>query len=138
MIEKIFLESKGQNEIIEITDRVEKIVKKSKIKEGVCLIFSLGSTAGLTTIEYEQGLLNDFQQFLKKWVPDHSHYEHCKRWGDCNAVSHILSSLMKTFLLIPFQEGRLLLGPWQNIVFIDFDKRPRKREIIVQLFSSKE
>ena len=109
------------NDIIDITPEVEKIVSGSKIKKGVCLISSPGSTCGITTIEYEPELLKDFKEFLEKLVPSDKEYRHDKVWGEKNGFSHILSAIIKPFLAVPLEEGKLILGQWQQIVFLDFE-----------------
>lgn len=131
------INTKGFNDIIDITDKVSEIVKKSKVKDGICLVSSPGSTIGLTTIENDPNLLEDFKEFLEKWVPSDKPYRHNKTWGEANAPSHIRSALIKPFLTIPIEDGELVLGQWQNLVLIDFDNRPRNREIIVKIISAK-
>ena len=133
---KFTISTKGFTDIIDITDKVSKIVRDSKVKEGICLISSPGSTAGITTIEYEEGLIEDLKRTLEKIAPMNTDYEHCKKWGDCNGYAHIRSALLKPFLAVPIENGKLVLGQWQNIVFLDFDNRPREREIIVKIVSS--
>ena len=127
------IDTNGFNEIINITDRVTKIVKESKIKNGICLISCPGSTTGLTTIEYEPNLLKDFKEFLEKLVPSNKSYHHDQAGGEKNAPSHIRSALLKPFLVVPIENGELVLGTWQQITFIDFDNRPREREIVVKV-----
>ena len=127
------ISTKGFTDIIDITDKVFETVKNSKVKNGVCLVSSPGSTCGITTIEYEEGLIEDFKRVLEKIVPMNKDYEHCKKWGDCNGYAHIRSALIKPFLAVPIENGKLVLGTWQQIVFLDFDNRPREREIIVQI-----
>lgn len=130
---KFNISTKGFNDIIDITDKVSELVKKSKVKDGICLISSPGSTCGITTIEYETGLIEDLKKTLEKIAPMNKDYEHCKKWGDCNGYAHIRSALMKPFLAVPIENRDLLLGTWQQIVFIDFDNRPREREILVKV-----
>lgn len=130
---KFNISTKGNNDIIDITDKISDLVRKSGAKEGICLIFSPGSTIGLTTIEAEPNLLSDFKEFLEKLVPKNRPYRHDKTWGEANAPSHILSSLIKPFLAVPIEDGKLVLGTWQQITLIDFDTRPREREIIVKI-----
>ena len=129
----ISLSTKGFCDIIDITDRVAKKVKESGIEDGICLISCPGSTTGLTTIEYESGALKDLKKVLEEIVPMNENYEHCKKWGDCNGYAHIRSALLKPFLAVPVEKGKLLLGTWQQIVFLDFDNRPRKRELKVKV-----
>ncbi|XOB40148.1 MAG: secondary thiamine-phosphate synthase enzyme YjbQ [Candidatus Nealsonbacteria bacterium] len=127
--------TKGFTDIIDITPEVSDIIKKSKIKEGICSISCPGSTCGITTIEYESGLIEDLKRILEKIAPMSKDYEHCKKWGDCNGYAHIRSALLRPFLTLPIEKGRLVLGTWQQIAFIDFDNRPRKREILVKIIS---
>lgn len=136
MINRFKISTKGFNDIIDITAQVTKIVKESKVKEGVCLISCPGSTAGITTIEYEEGLIEDLKRTLEKIAPMSEDYEHCKKWGDCNGYAHIRSALLKPFLAVPIEDGKLVLGTWQNLVFLDFDNRPREREIIVKILGN--
>jgi secondary thiamine-phosphate synthase enzyme len=97
------------------------------------LISCPGSTAGLTTIEYDPNLLEDFKEFLEKIVPSNRSYRHDETWGDKNAFSHLRSALIKPFLTVPIENGKLMLGTWQQIVLVDFDNRPREREIIIKI-----
>ena len=128
------ISTKGFNDIIDITEKVSEIVKNSKIKEGICLMSCPGSTVGLTTIENDPNLLEDFKEFLEKLVPLNRPYRHDRTWGEKNAPSHIKSALIKPFLTVPIENGNLVLGQWQNIILIDFDNRPREREIMVKVF----
>jgi len=132
---KFSVKTKGFNDIIDITLGVEKEVEKSKVKDGICLISSPGSTCGLTTIEYEEGLIEDLKRTLEKIAPMNKDYEHCKRWGDCNGYAHIRSALLKPFLTVPIENGKLVLGQWQNLALLDFDNRSREREIIIKIVS---
>jgi len=132
---KFSISTKGFNDIIDITDKVAQIVEISKIKDGICLIFCPGSTCGITTIEYESGLIEDLKRVLDKLIPMSKDYEHCKKWGDCNGYAHIRSALLKPFLVVPIEEGKLLLGTWQQIAFIDFDNKSRNREISVKIIN---
>jgi len=129
------ISTKGFTDIIDITDKIFKIVRDSKVKEGICLISSSGSTCGITTIEYEGGVIKDLKRILEKIAPMSENYEHCKKWGDCNGYAHIRSALIKPFLAVPVENGKLVLGQWQNLVLIDFDNRPRDREVIVKVIS---
>lgn len=133
---KFKISTKGFNDIIDITSRVTEVVRKSKIRNGICLISCPGSTVGLTTIEAEPNLLADFKEFLEKLVPSNRSYRHDQTWGEANAPSHIRSALIKPFLMVPIENGKLILGTWQQIVLIDFDNRPREREIIVKVIKS--
>ena len=128
--------TRGFNEVVDITDKVFEIVEKSKVKDGLCLISCPGSTCGITTIEYESGAIEDLKRALERVAPMNENYEHCKKWGDCNGYAHIRSALLKPFLAVPIENGRLILGTWQNIVFLDFDNRPREREISIKIIKS--
>lgn len=130
------IKTKGFNDIIDITPQVSREVEKSKIKDGICLISSPGSTCGITTIEYEDGLIEDLKKALERIAPMNKDYEHCKKWGDCNGYAHVRSALINPFLAVPVENGKLVLGTWQNIAFLDFDNRPRTREILVKVISS--
>ncbi len=130
------ISTKGFTDIIDITPQVEKEVKKSGVKEGICLVFSPGSTCGITTIEYEEGAIKDLKRVLEIIAPMNTNYEHCKKWGDCNGYAHIRAALMKPCLAIPIENGRLVLGQWQSLILVDFDNKPRERTIIVKIVSS--
>jgi len=125
--------TEGFNDIIDITEKVSEIVKNSKVKDGICLISCPGSTCGITTLEAEPNLTSDFKEFLEKLVPSDKKYHHDQTWGEANAPSHIRSALIKPFLTVPIENGKLVLGTWQQCVLIDFDNRPREREIIVKI-----
>jgi len=131
------LSTKGFNDIIDITKQVSGAVEKAGKKEGICLVSCPGSTCGITTIEYEDGLVEDLKRVLEKIAPMNKDYEHCKKWGDCNGYAHVRSALIQPFLAVPIEDGKLALGSWQQIVFIDFDNRPREREIIIKAISNK-
>ncbi|GBD38913.1 hypothetical protein HRbin37_01174 [bacterium HR37] len=127
------LETKGETDLIDITRNVEKAIKDSGISSGIATVFVPGSTAGITTIEYESGAIKDFQRAVERLIPKGIPYEHDARWGDGNGYSHIRASFLGPSLTVPFSSSRLLTGTWQQIVLVDFDNRPRRREIIVQV-----
>lgn len=129
----ISLSTRGNTDIKDITSKVESIVKKSKVQNGMVLVFVPGSTASITTIEYEPGLLQDFPALMERIAPKNIEYEHHKRWHDGNGHSHVRAALMGPSLVVPVINGSLALGTWQQIVFVDFDNRPRNRKIIVQV-----
>ena len=129
------IKTKGFTDIIDITSQVSEIVKNFNVKNGICLVFIASSTCALTTIEYESGAIQDLKRALEIVAPMNEDYEHCKKWGDCNGYAHIRAALMKPGLVVPIENGKLILGTWQNIVLIDFDNRPREREIIVKVIS---
>jgi len=129
----ISINTKGFTDTIDITYEVTKIVEQSGIENGLVTIFCRGSTGTITTIEFESGVIEDLQRALEKIAPSNVPYEHDKRWGDGNGFSHVRAALMKPSLSIPLIQQKLILGTWQQIVFIDFDNRVRHREIFVQI-----
>ena len=131
--ETISINTKGFCDIIDITPQVLSIIKIQSIANGLITLFCPGSTAAITTIEYETGVLQDLKDALEKIAPSDIHYQHDQRWGDGNGFSHVRAALMKPSLAIPFINCKMTLGTWQQIVFIDFDNRERHREIIVQI-----
>jgi len=129
----ITLQSRGNCDIIDITSQVAKNVEKSGVNSGIVTLFIVGSTAGITTIEYEPNLLSDFKNMWDRVIPQNILYEHNKTWGDGNGHSHVRASMLGASLTIPFVNKRLTLGTWQQIVFVDFDNRPRSRKIAIQI-----
>ena len=129
----ISINTKGFTDTIDITYEVTKIVEQSGIENGLVTIYCRGSTGTITTIEFESGVIKDLQRALEKIAPSNVPYEHDKRWGDGNGFSHVRAALMKPSLSIPLIQQKLILGTWQQIVFIDFDNRARHREIFVQI-----
>ena len=135
-MDSLRLRTRGENDIIDITERVEMLIENAPLKNGVACLFVPGSTAALTTIEYEPGLLVDFPAMFERIVPTNGNYEHEKRWHDGNGHSHVRAALIGPDLFIPVRDGRLMLGEWQQIVFIEFDVRPRDRTVLVQLIGN--
>jgi len=131
--ETISIKTKGFCDMIDMTDRVISVLKRSGVENGLVTVFCSGSTGTVTTIEYESGVLKDLQKALEKIVPSDIPYEHDKRWGDGNGFSHVRAALMKPSLTIPVGQGRLALGTWQQVVLIDFDNRRRDRNILVHV-----
>jgi len=129
----IKLSTKGNADIHDITGRVESALSNSELKDGVVTIFCPSSTSALTTIEYEDGCLTDLQRLFEEIIPSNREYAHNARWGDGNGHSHIRAALLGASLNVPFVEGNLALGTWQQIIYVDFDVRPRQRELILQL-----
>jgi secondary thiamine-phosphate synthase enzyme len=127
------LKTSGESDLIDITERVSKVLKDSGMSSGIVTIFVPGSTAGVTTIEYEEGAVRDFQGAIERIAPKSIHYHHDARWGDGNGHSHIRASLLGPSLTVPFSSSKLLLGTWQQIVLIDFDNRPRTRRVVIQV-----
>jgi len=128
----ISLSTKGHCDIKDITLPVEQQLAKSKMNSGIATVFVTGSTAGITTIEYEPGLISDLKDAWQSLVPDNIPYAHDRAWGDGNGYSHIRASLLGSSLVIPFKDKRLTLGTWQQIALVDFDNRPRQRQLVVQ------
>lgn len=122
----------GNDDMADITQEVQDTLSESGLSDGIVTVFVPGSTASVTTIEYEPGLLGDFPRAMEKLAPKGIHYDHDARWGDGNGHSHVRASVIGPSLVVPFQNGRLLLGTWQQVVFVDFDNRPRSRNVIVQ------
>ena len=131
--ETFTLETRGETDIIDITDQIEGILDKSKLTNGTATVFVGGSTAGITTIEFEAGLLQDLREAFERLAPRDGYYAHNERWGDGNGYSHVRAALLGPSLQVPLVEGNLLLGTWQQIVLTDFDNRPRERKIVVQI-----
>lgn len=127
------IKTKGELEMVNITDEVQSVVKESKINDGIATVFVPGSTAAVTTIEYEPGLLNDFPNMLERIAPENITYEHEQMWHDGNGHSHVRASLLGPSLTVPFTNKQLTLGTWQQIVLIEFDIRSRDRSLVVQL-----
>jgi secondary thiamine-phosphate synthase enzyme len=133
MTKNIQLKSKGETDIIDITDHVSRAIEESSVSNGIATVFVAGSTAALTTIEYEPGLKHDFPQMLSRVAPKDIVYEHDNTWHDGNGHSHVRASLIGPSLTIPVVGGKLTLGTWQQIVFLEMDTRPRNRNVIVQM-----
>lgn len=131
--ESIELSTQGNTDIIDITGRVEALVADSGVTHGSVTVFVPGSTASVTTIEFEPGVVEDLKEAIERVAPSGIHYRHDERWGDGNGFSHVRAALLKPGLTVPVVEGRLALGTWQQIVVMDFDNRPRTRRVIVQV-----
>lgn len=129
---KISISTKGHNDLTDITSEVTKLLNETGMNEGSVLLFASGATAGLTTIEYEPGLIRDYPEFFEKIIPSKDVYHHDETWHDANGYAHIRAALQGPSLTVPFNEGKLLLGTWQQIIFVDFDNRSRKRNIVAQ------
>jgi secondary thiamine-phosphate synthase enzyme len=130
---QISLQSKGHCDIIDITAQVEQQLAEADIKNGTVTLFVAGSTAGISTIEYEPGLISDFQSMWERNVPENIPYNHDRAWGDGNGYSHVRASLLGASLVVPLNNKKLTLGTWQQIVVVDFDNRPRSRQIVLQI-----
>jgi len=130
--DKFSISTKGFTDIIDITSNVSELVKKHKIKNANALIYVIGSTASITTLEYEPGLLKDLPEALEKFAPVNKEYFHDQTWQDGNGYAHIRSALIGTSENIPVTNGSLFLGRWQQVVLVDFDNKPRTRTVLVQ------
>ncbi len=129
----IHISTKGNGDMIDITPEIAKEIKNSNVSSGIATIFITGSTAGVTTIEYESGVLKDYKDMWSRNVPSNIPYQHDQRWGDGNGYSHVRASLQGPSLVVPFSSKKMMLGTWQQIVVVDFDNRPRSRDIVLQL-----
>ena len=127
------VKTKGREDCLDITETVQQAVGRAKVRRGLATVFVTGSTAGVTTIEYEPGLVRDLKDAVRRLFPEHLRYAHHEAAGDDNGFSHLRAAFIGPSLTIPIAEGRLQLGTWQQVVLIDFDTRPRKREFVIQL-----
>lgn len=130
---RIQLRSKGEPDIIDITDQASQAIEECNIENGLVTVFISGSTAAVTTIEYEPGLRDDFPEMLSRVAPENIQYKHDNTWHDGNGHSHVRASLIGPSLTIPIVEGNMSLGTWQQIVLLEMDTRPRDRNLILQL-----
>jgi len=132
--EQIQVQTKGNCHVVDITERVGEALARSHLRAGVITLFNVGSTAGLTTVEYEPGLVNhDLKAAFERVAPERASYVHEQTWHDDNGHSHVRASLLGPSLSVPFTQGRLTLGTWQQIVLVDFDTRPRNRSLACQI-----
>jgi secondary thiamine-phosphate synthase enzyme len=129
----IFLRSKGEGDMIDITPETSKVLTESKLRDGIITIFVSGSTAAVTTMEYEPGLKQDFPNMLSRIAPRNMEYQHENMWHDGNGHSHVRASLIGPSLTIPFKNSTLMLGTWQQIVFLEMDVGKRERNVILQM-----
>ncbi|MDZ7838004.1 MAG: secondary thiamine-phosphate synthase enzyme YjbQ [Actinomycetota bacterium] len=130
---EVSLETEGYSDIRDITSQVQQVIGQSKAKKGIVSVTSIGSTASVSTMEFEPALAEDIRDQLEEMVPHDKVSRHSKTWGDDNGFSHIRSTLMGPGITIPFKDGQLILGTWQQIVVIDHDNRPRSRRVYVQV-----
>lgn len=131
--EHIDFQTKGNAEMTDLTAKVAAAVERSGLLAGVAVIFVSGATGAVTTIEYEPGLVEDMKDALERIAPRNVEYAHNERWGDGNGHSHVRASMIGPSLTVPFSDGKLMLGTWQQIVFLDLDNRPRYRRVVVQI-----
>ncbi len=130
---ELVVSTSADTDIHDLTPKVERAVAESGVREGQVLVFTPGSTAGVTTIELEGGALADFKRVLDEIAPSDGYYEHNERWGDGNGYSHVRSALLGGSFTVPIVDGQLVLGTWQQLVLCDFDNRPRQRRVMVQV-----
>jgi secondary thiamine-phosphate synthase enzyme len=130
---QLSIHTRGEGDILDVTGAVAEAVVETKLKNGIVTVFVPGSTGALTTIEYEPGLLKDFPNLLERIAPKNLVYEHEKRWHDGNGHSHVRASLIGPSLTVPFANGRLTLGTWQQIIFVELDVRSRARNLFLQI-----
>ncbi len=130
---EISIKTSSETDVIDITGDVQEVVAGSGISNGIAALFVPGSTAALTTIEHENGVINDLKKAIERIAPRDISYEHNERWGDGNGYAHVRAALLGPSLHIPLTGGKLMLGVWQQIVLLDFDNRPRKRQVIIQV-----
>jgi len=135
---KITEKTAGFCDIVDLTAKISEHIEQAKIRQGLVSVFVSGSTAGITTIENESGLVQDLKELVEKLIPSNRRYHHDDRWGDDNGFSHLRASLFGPSVSIPIEDGRPLLGTWQQVILLDFDNRPRTREIIVQVVGESE
>ncbi len=130
---RIAVTTRGFSDVVEITESVEAIIADSGIKDGLVCVFVPGSTASVTTIEYEDGAIHDLKDAIEEIAPFDKPYRHDKRWGDGNGFSHVRAALLKPGITVPLVKGDMTLGTWQQIILIDFDNNKRKRSVVVQI-----
>lgn len=131
--DEIKVSTHGEVDIIDITDQVQECITKSKLTQGIVCLFVPGSTGGLTTVEYEPGLIQDLPHAFEQFAPKNAYYQHHETWHDDNGHSHVRASILGPSITLPFSEGKLIHGTWQQVVFVEFDTRARKRTIISQI-----
>jgi len=131
--DRISVATRGDAHVLDVTGEIGSKVSEHGLREGQVLIFVPGSTAALTTVEFEPGLVRDLPEFFERIAPRDHPYHHEETWHDGNGHSHVRASLLGPSLTVPVQEGRLVLGTWQQVVLVDFDARPRRRELVIQL-----
>ena len=128
---EITLQTRGETQVIDITDQVREAVGGCSITEGIVHVFAPGATAGISTIEYEAGCIRDLQEAFERVAPRDGHYHHNERWGDGNGFSHVRAAMMGPSMSVPLAAGELVLGTWQQVICVDFDNGPRERRLVV-------
>jgi secondary thiamine-phosphate synthase enzyme len=130
---RIHVSTKGKTDIIDLTPHLTRILEQSDMEEGQMTVFAPGATAGLSSVEYEPGLLQDIPELMEKLIPSNISYHHDQTWHDGNGHSHLRATMIGPSIVIPFENKTLTLGTWQQIILLDFDNRPRERDIVVQM-----
>jgi secondary thiamine-phosphate synthase enzyme len=130
--ERIQKSTTGAGDLVNITEEITDLLHETGLKQGQVTVFNIGSTAAIATFEFEPGMIQDVQELFEKLIPQKKHYHHDETWGDANGFSHLRAMLQGPSLVIPFDNGALLLGTWQQVVLAEFDNRPRQRKIVVQ------
>ncbi len=133
----LVLQTQGYGQVVDITTQVADIVRESGLSGGLVTVFCPSATSAVTTIEFEAGAVRDFQRLFDEIVPPNREYMHNRRWGDGNGHSHVRAALLGPSLTVPFVDGRMTLGTWQQIVYVDFDNRPRDRRLVVHVLGEK-
>ncbi len=128
--EEMTLKTKGETQVVDLTEGVRALVRRSGVREGTVHLFVPGSTAGLTTVELEPGCVADLRAAFERVAPRNAHYDHNERWGDGNGFSHVRAALLGPSLTVPVADGAPLLGTWQQVVLVDFDNRGRDRKVV--------
>ena len=130
---RLTIQTSGPGDLINITDDITTLLSQTELKTGQVVVFHIGSTAAITTFEYESGMIKDVQELFEKIIPRNQHYHHDDTWGDANGFSHLRAALQGPSLTIPFENGELLLGTWQQVVLAEFDNKARRRQVVVQI-----
>jgi secondary thiamine-phosphate synthase enzyme len=133
LTEIIALDTPGNFHVVDITDKVDRLLTSAHVEIGIAALFAVGSTAALTTVEYEPGLVADLEALFERLAPGDAAYKHDEAWHDGNGHSHVRASLLGPSLVVPVLSGRMTLGQWQQIIFVDFDVKPRRRQVICQI-----
>jgi len=131
--ERLRLATKGEGDFVDITGELGRVLAESKLREGSLTVFGVGSTLGIAAFEYEPGLIRDMRELYRRLAPSDRRYAHDETWGEANGFSHLRAALQGQSLTVPFADGRLALGAWQQVVVAEFDNRPRQREVVVQI-----
>jgi len=131
--EHLQVKTKGPGDLVNITGEIANLLRDTGLKAGQATVFNIGSTAAIATFEFEPGMIKDVKEIFEKLIPQNKHYHHDETWGDANGFSHLRAMLQGPSLVIPFEQGELLLGTWQQVVLAEFDNRPRQRDIVVQI-----